>query len=153
MICPKCHAAVPDDSDFCPSCGAPISSPPPGSDENAQTPPLPAEEEIIPAPPAPKKKDPLSGIPAFSFQADYIGAIIGVVCIIIGLVFFATTASSVHSTSFGADFYTYTYQGIVAVVEVGVKLIKLLSLMLILAGALVDCHYVQKILKKRQKEM
>lgn len=153
MICPKCNATIPDDSEFCSNCGAPIQAAqaedPPVSAEK----PISAEEEIMAAPDKANGKDSRAVMAQISFNMDYIGVIIGVLCIVIGLVFFATTSTSIHSTSFGADFYTYTYQGIVAVVETGVKLIKLLSLILILGGALVDCHYVKKIIEKQKKEM
>lgn len=45
------------------------------------------------------------------------GLAAGTFFIILGLIRIMTAGSSISSTSFGADFYTYTYQGIVAVTE------------------------------------
>ena len=109
--------------------------------------PLPAEAA---APQSGKIRLTLPKTPArIPFNPDYAGIIIGALCIVVGLFFFATTSSSVSSTSFGADFYTYVYRGVVATAELLVRLIKLLSLTLVLGGAALECHYIRRLLQNR----
>ena len=45
------------------------------------------------------------------------GLAAGTFFIVLGLIRVLTAGTSISSTSFGGDFYTYTYQGIVAVAE------------------------------------
>lgn len=150
MICPNCGASVPDDSAFCTACGASIPSQGTPSAADAPETAAPASKASAAAPQSGKIRLTLPKTPAhIPFNPDYAGIIIGALCIVVGLFFFATTSSSVSSTSFGADFYTYVYRGVVATAELLVRLIKLLSLTLVLGGAALECHYIRRLLQNR----
>ena len=63
---------------------------------------------------------------------------VGTVILIIGFIRIATAGTSISSTSFGADFYTYTYQGIVAVTEALAAIEVTLGWILVAIGAAID---------------
>lgn len=67
-----------------------------------------------------------------------IGLSVGTVIMIIGFIRIATAGTSISSTSFGADFYTYTYQGIVAVTEALAAIEVTLGWILVSIGAAID---------------
>lgn len=67
-----------------------------------------------------------------------IGLSVGTVIMIIGFIRIAAAGTSISSTSFGADFYTYTYQGIVAVTEALAAVEVTLGWILVAIGAAID---------------
>ena len=104
-----------------------------------------AAKEVISAHPAPKTGqgkgtgDAASspGKPA-DRRLKIIGLSVGTVIMIIGFIRIATAGTSISSTSFGADFYTYTYQGIVAVTEALAAIEVTLGWILVAIGAAID---------------
>lgn len=104
-----------------------------------------AAKEVISAHPAPKTGqgkgtgDAASspGKPA-DRRLKIIGLSVGTVIMIIGFIRIATAGTSISSTSFGADFYTYTYQGIVAVTEALASIEVTLGWILVAIGAAID---------------
>ena len=104
-----------------------------------------AAKEVISAHPAPKTGqgkgtgDAASspGKPA-DRRLKIIGLSAGTVIMIIGFIRIATAGTSISSTSFGADFYTYTYQGIVAVTEALAAIEVTLGWILVAIGAAID---------------
>lgn len=109
MKCLKCGMVVEEDSQFCAGCGAKIE-----------------EEEkknvIV------KKKD----------WVKNIGILVGMILIIIGFVRIFTAGSSISSTSFGGDFYTYTYQGIVAISEILASIEVTMGWIVVAIGTAID---------------
>ena len=67
-----------------------------------------------------------------------IGLSVGTVIMIIGFIRIASAGTSISSTSFGGDFYTYTYQGIVAVAEALAAIEVTLGWILAAIGAAID---------------
>lgn len=103
MNCMKCGAPLDEDSKFCTACGAPLELPESAAQES-ETMPVPDRMPLAPA----QKKLPVSAL---------VGLVVGSVLMIIGFVILGGAGSTVSSTSFGGDFYTYTYRGIVAITE------------------------------------
>ena len=67
---------------------------------------------------------------------------IGTLFIILGLIRIASAGTSISSTSFGGDFYTYTYQGIVAVAEGLASIEVTLGMILTAIGAAIDLQAI-----------
>lgn len=67
-----------------------------------------------------------------------IGLIVGTLFIIIGIMRVTSAGTSISSTSFGGDFYTYTYQGIVAVSEILASIEVSLGWIIAAIGAAID---------------
>ena len=80
---------------------------------------------------------PVSGKKTLS-KGEMIGLAIGTVFIVVGFIRIATAGTSISSTSFGADFYTYTYQGIVSVAEILASIEVTLGWILAAIGASID---------------
>ena len=63
---------------------------------------------------------------------------VGTLLILIGLSRILTAGTSISPTSFGGDFYTYTYQGIVAVSEILASIEVTLGWVIVSIGAAID---------------
>ena len=133
MKCPKCGAILEADSVFCVSCGASLSeigeaaSSTPGSTEhdNDVTPQKQGEH--------PQKE-------SVSNKGKIISLIVGTIIIAIGIVRIMSAGTSISSTSFGGDFYTYTYQGLVAVSEILASIEVSLGWIIVAIGAAIDAN-------------
>ena len=67
-----------------------------------------------------------------------LGMVVGTLLILIGLSRILTAGTSISPTSFGGDFYTYTYQGIVAVSEILASIEVTLGWVIVSIGAVID---------------
>ena len=122
IICPVCGTDVEQGSSFCEKCGSPISPPAAPKD-------LPARDMEVRS---------AKSVNTASWMPDYvrfIDPIIGIVFIIIGITRITSAGTSIYSTSFGGDFYTYTYKGIVAITELLARIDVTLGWILIAIGA------------------
>ena len=148
MICPRCGASLDEDSKFCEVCGNPVQPADKPETEPAAAPSeRSAEVKSEPAVPSERsaevKKEPaenplpVSGKKTLS-KGEMIGLAIGTVFIVVGFIRIATAGTSISSTSFGADFYTYTYQGIVSVAEILASIEVTLGWILAAIGASID---------------
>ena len=148
MICPRCGASLDEDSKFCEVCGNPVQPADKPETEPAAVPSeRSAEVKSEPAVPSERsaevKKEPaenllpVSGKKTLS-KGEMIGLAIGTVFIVVGFIRIATAGTSISSTSFGADFYTYTYQGIVSVAEILASIEVTLGWILAAIGASID---------------
>ena len=113
-LCPKCGAELDEDSRFCVSCGANIEEssyekPLNSVSRNHSTDYRQSFDTNSVAPPIDKKNNVIGNI---------ISIIVSLALIAIGVIRIVTAGTSISSTSFGGDFYTYTYKGIVAISEI-----------------------------------
>ena len=132
MNCPKCGAPMDADATFCVVCGSQIKTP-----DTSST--------VIKAESQPQDK------PASYTQAkgsslstrNIIGLVIGTLLIVIGFIRIFTAGTTISPTSFGGDFYTYTYKGIVAVSEILASIEVSLGWVIIAIGAAIDVSSIK----------
>ena len=129
MNCPKCGAILEEDAKFCVSCGTRLddlgTAASNGLAQGKQSDHLPTFD----APKTETKKERKANMP---------GLIIGTLIIIIGLIRVVSAGTSISATSFGADFYTYTYQGIVAISEILASIEQAIGWLIVAVGAAID---------------
>lgn len=136
MKCPKCGVLLEEDSKFCSSCGANIEA----DVKNEETVSTDSKQEknskIMDG--ANKAFGLLSGMENSNKGRKMIGLVVGTILIIIGLTRIFSAGVSISSTSFGADFYTYSYQGIVAIAEILSSIEVTLGWVIVAVGAAID---------------
>ena len=71
-------------------------------------------------------------------KANVLGLIVGTLIIVIGLIRVVSAGTSISATSFGGDFYTYTYQGIVAISEILASIEQAIGWLIVAVGAAID---------------
>lgn len=134
MLCPKCGATLTEDSKFCEACGVQLDA---------------VEEAVAPAENATKteivqerefNEQPMKNLSnGVKFdKTQIIKLIVGTLIIIIGFIRIMTAGTSISTTSFGADFYTFTYRGIVAISELLASIQVSLGWILVAIGASID---------------
>lgn len=131
MNCKFCGKELDEGAAFCPECGKSVNEVPAPTEV-----PAPAEAPA-PAPAPAPTVSPVEKIKAM-LNHNIVGLILGTVIILIGIVRLMDSSVSVSSTSFGADFYTYSYKGIVACANLLGSINKTLSWALISFGAYID---------------
>ena len=103
-----------------------------------------------------------------TWTLNLIGCILGIVVIIAGIYFMASPAdsystSSVKSASFGADFYTYVYDGVATAVantavtannlrELSGKLALYSGFLFLVLGVLIEIHFCKLLLQEPESE-
>lgn len=73
-----------------------------------------------------------------------VGLAVGTLLIVVGIMRITSAGTSISSTSFGGDFYTYAYQGIVAVSEILAEVEVSLGWIIVAIGAAIDVHSLQQ---------
>jgi len=136
MNCPKCGAPIENDSKFCVSCGAPLENvQAEGSDSIAVKTEKPTN--------IPVKENRTEKQVSLSVR-KLVGLAVGTLLIVVGVMRITSAGTSISSTSFGADFYTYTYQGIVAVSEILAEIEVSLGWLIVAIGAAIDVYSLLK---------
>ena len=162
MNCPKCNAVIDDDSRFCVHCGAPIEAEAESADAvttpevEATSSETVAASDAEAAPAVEASAAPTveaSAVPAVAASAapaesatqkllkdktKLIGLVVGTALIIVGIYRIMEAGTTISSTSFGADFYTYTYQGIVAISRILASIEVTIGWVIIAIGAAID---------------
>lgn len=124
MNCPKCGTVLEEDARFCVSCGAPLEKRKEISSYATE-----AQNVVSGAPKKENRKE---------SKSNKVGLVAGTLLIIIGLLRVMNAGTSISEMSFGGDFYTYTYQGIVAVSEMLAVIEQSLGWLIAAVGVLID---------------
>ncbi|MCC8097691.1 MAG: zinc ribbon domain-containing protein [Eubacterium sp.] len=174
MNCPKCGAPLDDGSLFCKSCGANFNetviteqeSNPVGetkevnmqteenkeintqTEENKEafrenTDKQPEVQTVVNTDTSNDIAENISSVLSGK-NLKTIGLIAGTFFIIVGLSLVCTSDSSLRSAAFGADFYTYTYEGILEISEILVRIEKALGWAVAAIGAAIDVYVLFK---------
>lgn len=130
MNCPVCNTPLDDDSRFCVSCGTNLDT---CVDSGADTKP---EVHTTPQPLPLEGRGKVRRTANPEKRARRIRLIVGTFFILVGLLRVLTAGTSISSTSFGADFYTY--RGIVAVTEMLASIEVTLGWLVAAIGAAID---------------
>ena len=129
MNCPKCGAILEEDAKFCVSCGTRLDDLGTAASNGLAQGKQSDHLTTFHAPKTETKKERKANMP---------GLIIGTLIIIIGLIRVVSAGTSISATSFGADFYTYTYQGIVAISEILASIEQAIGWLIVAVGAAID---------------
>lgn len=135
MNCPKCGALVENDSKFCVSCGASLEDM-----QKEETEIVVKQEELVKAPSAEKNSEKKVSLSV----RKLIGLAVGTLLIVVGVMRITSAGTSISTTSFGGDFYTYAYQGIVAISEILAEVEVSLGWVIVAIGAAIDVHALQQ---------
>ena len=145
MICPKCGKTVDVSVNFCDSCGAKLNE--------VQTDPETlshSDDQVEDSKSIQLNRDSVqSNTKIFSANKQsfsigrIIGLIIGTALIFVGINRITGAGTSLYSTEFGADFYTYAYKGIVKLSEQLVEIDITLGWIIVAIGAAIDAISVR----------
>ena len=142
MNCPKCGAILETDSKFCVSCGAPLN-------EAQKTVIVNPESDVIERNSPPQMAAATSPVTAMpkeikGHKPDIIGLVVGTLFILVGFLRITSAGTTISSTSFGGDFYTYTYQGIVAISQMLATIESSLGWVIVAIGASIDLRALRR---------
>ena len=150
-ICEKCGTTLDNDAMFCVSCGAHLNE-----RETTETKAVENKTYNVDSDPVSKTIEtpcvPVSTMSANSGNdanksspiTKIIGLIVGSILIIVGLIRVLSAGTTISPTSFGGDFYTYTYKGIVAISEILASIEVSLGWVIVAIGAVIDVNALRK---------
>lgn len=141
MNCPKCNAVIDDDSKFCVHCGESLDPEAMSkTDEKAEQSVNDVQGEAAKITASAEKNVPAEPMiqKVMKDKSKLVGLIVGTALIIIGIYRIMEAGTTISSTSFGADFYTYTYQGIVAISRILASIEVTMGWVIVAIGAAID---------------
>ena len=144
MNCTKCGAPLEADAKFCVTCGAaveeaPIAQETPVSEAPAAQTAATDAKEVATA----VVNETVDKVKKMD-KKKLITLIVGTIIVLIGFITVFSAGTTISSTSFGADFYTYTYRGIVAISEILAKIHAALGWIIVAIGAAIDLSAFRK---------
>ena len=156
MNCMKCGALIPDDSDFCPVCGATIAADTPDAgssasktdmtanslDEKSQKHSTPVSGNK-PEPEKPKSAE-AGSLTSKGDTACLVGIVAGILFTVVGLLIMIIASPGCETTSFGGDAYTFIYQGIVAIANGVALMARAMGGCLAAIGVFMACYFWRK---------
>ncbi|MBO5505107.1 MAG: zinc ribbon domain-containing protein [Clostridia bacterium] len=141
MKCFNCGKELENDSKFCYSCGVKIEETEPSAVATEEN----AEKEKMVSVVSQKVEEAVKEISADGNKRKKITRIlIGTLLILIGFQRILSAGTSISSTSFGADFYTYTYRGIVAISEILASIEVSLGWIIVAIGTMINMSASKK---------
>ena len=135
MKCKYCGSELQEGVMFCTNCGKSVA------EEGA------AQETAQPTEQIKDVAEKVKNAAKKGSKGDLIQLIIGTIIIIIGFTRLGQSSVSISSTSFGADFYTYAYRGIVACANMLGKINATISWLIITLGVMIDLKAVKGLKK------
>lgn len=129
MKCKYCESELQEGVMFCTNCGKAVAEE--VTNETVETVAQPTEQMKDVA-------EKVKNAAKKGSKGDIIQLIIGTIIIIIGFSRLGQSSVSISSTSFGADFYTYAYRGIVACANMLGKINATISWLIIVLGVMID---------------
>ncbi len=143
MTCPSCGHQNESGSKFCEICGTKIEKPV-SSSESSKTIAVVANSESNTnsgvGTSNQQAKDSIKKIDTVIRIEGIIGLIIGTIIVLMGFNLLSDISGYMSDITFGADFYTYSYNGIRRVFEELQTVEKILSWVVISIGALIDVY-------------
>lgn len=134
-VCAYCGIPVEEGAIECPKCGGAKFDEVTIEETVPQTTAAVTEEKTAPASVAPTIVPVLRDVDTWK---KVVGFIVGTLLIIVGFVMMEKGESGIYRTSFGGDFYTYAYKGIVEISQQLEVLQTTLSWLLVAIGAAID---------------
>ena len=140
MICKNCNAVLPDDALFCEKCGVAVEK-----SEAAASFAAPAAAVVsAPVTPVPKAAAAKGGLNISAL----VGVVAGVIFMLWGFACLSDVNCGISSTSFGGDFYTYCYRGIVEAAHLLEDVAKGVYTLVTAVGAFMTIHFAGRLRKK-----
>lgn len=139
MVCPNCNAKIPEKMVVCPNCNMDLQTKRTmGIKENVRYKNQSNMDSSMPV----RSYSVKNGI---QDPVHIIGILSGTLLSIAGVIFFIMSFRSIEESSFfGGDFYTYIYDGICLMISLISCLIRAISVCMVIAGVLIDCHFMSK---------